>query len=172
MKHNTRTTRRQFLATATAAAAGGVLLPSSSGLAAPKGVGRTEHFRYRLAPLDGPYIDTQRDHKAFGFGDGKIFFSEDNAKTWARSADFADAENIMFSSILGNGNIVFATLSKIYVSTDNLKTYRELVIKDRDGRDYLPHTPIDPARPGSYFYSLDGVHTFQTDVGEMLIWKS
>jgi len=37
----------------------------------------TDHFWYRLQP-EGPYIDTQRDNKAFGYGDGKIFLSEDN----------------------------------------------------------------------------------------------
>ncbi|MBC8873685.1 MAG: hypothetical protein H8E44_29965 [Planctomycetes bacterium] len=170
MKHDTPPTRRQFLAAAAATAAGSILLPHSSGLAATDGDGKTDHFLYRLAPPDGPYIDTQRDNKAFACGDREVLFSEDNAKTWAHSADFADAENIMFSSILGNGNIVFATLSKIYVSTDNLKTYRELIVKDRDGSAYLPHTPSDPKRPGSYFYSLDGIHTVEVDGGEMLIW--
>lgn len=166
----TITTRRQFMGTAAATAAGGILLGGSSSLAATEGVGETEHFWYRLAPSGGPYIDTQRGNKAFGFGEGKVLLSEDNAKTWPHSADFADAEDIMFSSILGNGNIVFATRTKIYVSTDNLKSYREVIVKDRDGGDYLPHTPIDPKRTGSYFYSLDGVHTCETDGGEMLIW--
>ncbi len=169
MKHNTFATRRQFLATA-ATAAGTVLLPRFNGLAETDGVGKTDHFWYRLAPPDGPYIDSQRDNKAFAFGNGKVWLSEDNAKTWAHSAPFADAEDIMFSSILSNGNIVFATRTKIYVSTDHLRSYRELTVKDRDGRPYLPHTPIDPKRPGSYFYSIDGIHTFETDGGEMLIW--
>jgi hypothetical protein len=169
MKHGILATRRQFLATA-AGAAGSVLLPRSSGLAAAKGIGKTDHFWYRLAPPDGPYIDSQRDNKAFAFGDRRVLLSEDNAKTWTHSAPFADAENIMFSSILGSGNIVFATRTKIYVSTDHLKTYRELTVKGRDGSPYLPHTPRDPNKPGSYFYSIDGIHTFKTDAGEMLIW--
>ena len=113
MKHDTQRTRRQFLAAAAAAAGAGMMLPRSRGLAATDGVGRTDHFRYRLAPPDGPDIDSQRDNKAFAFGDGKVFLSEDNAKTWPHSADFADAENIMFSSILAGGNFVFATLTKI-----------------------------------------------------------
>ncbi len=170
MKHTTSATRRQFLATTAASAAGSILLPRSNVLAAPGSVGRTDHFLYRLSPPDGPYIDTQRDNKAFAIGDGKVMYSEDNAKTWARSAAFADAANIMFSSILGNGNIVFATLTRIYLSTDNLKTYREITVKDRQGKAYLPHAPVDPKRPGSYFYSLDGIHTFNVDGREMLIW--
>ena len=52
----------------------------------------------RGAP-EGPYIDSQRDNKAFGFGDGKIFLSEDNAKTWAHSAEFPYADAITFSVI-------------------------------------------------------------------------
>ena len=169
MKHDRLRTRRQFLTTA-AAAAGGTLLPRRNVLAATNGISKTDHFWYRLAPTDGPYIDSQRDNKAFGFGDGKILLSEDNAKTWPHSAEFADAEDIMFSCILGNGNIVFATRRRIYLSTDNLKSYREIVVKNRDGRAYRPHTPKDIKKPGSYFYSIDGVHTCDVDGKEMLIW--
>lgn len=132
--------------------------------------GETEHFWYRLAPADGPYIDSQRDSKAFGFRDGKIYLSNDNAQTWSQETDFEDAENIRFSCFLENGNIVFATLNRIYLSTDNLKSYREITVQDRDGSDYHPHTPKDPEKPGSYFYSLDGVHTHQVEGREMMIW--
>jgi len=132
--------------------------------------GENEHFWYRTAPADGPYIDTQRESKAFGFKDERVLLSEDNGATWPHSAEFADSENIMFSCILGNGNIVFATMNKIFLSTDNLKSYRQLTVKDRDGSDYIPHTPIDPAKPGSHFYSLDGVHTHEVEGKEMMIW--
>lgn len=147
-----------------------VLLGTVDANAAPPASGETEHFWYRIAPADQPYIDTQRGSRAFGFRDGKVYLSEDNAKTWAQEAEFADAENIMFSCFLENGNIVFATLNKIFLSTDNLKSYREITVKDRNGNDYLPHTPKDPAKPGSYFYSLDGIHTHQVEGREMMIW--
>ncbi|MDE0818660.1 MAG: hypothetical protein OSA92_13425, partial [Pirellulaceae bacterium] len=74
--------------------------------------GETDHFWYRLAAAD-PYIDSQRDHKAFGFSDEKILLSEDNARTWAHSSEFPNAKNITFSCILKNGNIVFATRTKL-----------------------------------------------------------
>ena len=38
-------------------------------LAASSAVASTEHFYYRLGPA-WPYIDSQRDNKAFGYGDG------------------------------------------------------------------------------------------------------
>jgi len=163
-------TRRRFLTNITASVAGSMLLPRPSGMAAPGDIGETDHFWYRLAPKDGPYIDTQRDHKAFGMGDGKIYFSEDNSRTWARSLDFPDAVNLNFSCILGNGNIIFATRGKIYVSSDNLKSYRELKVTDTDGSDYMPHAPKDPAKAGWYFYSLDGAHTWEVGGKEMMIW--
>lgn len=162
--------RRQFLTTAAATTVGGILLPPSIGLAVLDGEGETDHFWYRLAPSDSPYIDTQRDNKAFGIGEGKIYFSEDNARTWARSLDFPDSAMLNFSCILGNGNIVFATRGKIYVSNDNLKSYRELKLTDRDGSEYPTHKPNDPAKAGWYFYSLDGAHTWQVDGKEMMIW--
>ncbi|MCB1063296.1 MAG: hypothetical protein KDN20_10300, partial [Verrucomicrobiae bacterium] len=140
--------------------------------AAPAGViGETEHFWYRLAPSDGPWIDSQRGSRAFGIRDGKIFLSEDNAKTWQHQADFADAEDILFSCHLKNGNLVFATQRKLYLSTDKLASYREITLKDKDGGDYVPHPLREKEVAGWYFYSLDGNHTFEVQgVGEMMIW--
>ncbi len=161
--------RRRFLA-----AAGGtssLLFPGINAIgAAKKGVSETDHFWYKTAPADGPYIDTQRGSKAFGFRDGKIFMSEDNGSSWPHENILADAENIMFSCFLENGNLVFATLNKIFLSKDNLKTYEEISVKDRDGSDYSRHTSLDPEKPGSYFYSLDGIHTHQVEGSEMMIW--
>ena len=164
--------RRQFLATAAATATFGALLSSGGPklrAAPPNTAGETDHFWYRLA-AEGPYVDSQRDSKAFGFGEGKVFLSEDNCRTWAHSAGFPDAENITFSCILKNGNILFATREKLFLSTDNLKTLRQITVKNRDGSDDLPHTPKSPDQPGWYFHPLDGVHTWDVDGSEMLVW--
>ncbi len=166
MKHTSALDRRQFIGT-TAAAVGGFFLSDASTLHAEQA--STEHFWYRLQP-EGPYIDSQRDNKAFGFGSGKIFLSEDSGKTWPHSAAFAEAEKITFSVILKNGNIVFATLAQLFLSTDNLKTHRAITVKNFDGSDYLPHTPVNPEQPGWYFHSLDGEHCFEVDGKEMLVW--
>ena len=93
----------------------------------------TAHFWYRLQPA-GPYIDSQRDNKAFGFTDGAVLLSEDNGRTWPYSMAFPDARQITFSHILKNGNILFSTGSQLYLSTDNLKTYQPITVKDADGR--------------------------------------
>ena len=77
-------------------------------IAAESKAGETDHFWYRLQPA-GPYIDSQRDNKAFGREEGAIVLSEDNGRTWPHSAAFPDARHITFSRILKNGNIVFAT---------------------------------------------------------------
>ena len=165
--NSTSLTRRRFVATTT----GTILLPAISGLsAAPAIEGETKDFYYRVPSTDGPYIDSQRDNKAFAFGGGKILLSEDCGKTWAHSAEFADAENITFSVILKNGNIVFATRERLFLSTDNLKSHREIIVKKRDGSDYRPHTPVDPKLPGWYFHPLDGEHCFDVNGKEMLIW--
>jgi len=168
-----RVTRRRFLG-ATAAAAGGMLLPDAVGRGADlagggAGYPSTDHFWYRPQPA-GPYVDSQRDNKAFGFADGKVFLSEDNARTWPHSAAFPDAEKITFSCILGNGNVLFATGAKLFLSTDNLKTCEPITVKDAGGADYLPHTPQNPANPGWYFHPLDGVHTWDVGGKEMLVW--
>ncbi|MCC6511849.1 MAG: hypothetical protein IT423_22300, partial [Pirellulaceae bacterium] len=170
--------RRRFLGSIAATAAGTACLThpylSPLNAAAPVQSGQsaireTEHFWCRLAPA-GPYIDSQRDNQAFGFGDGRIFLSEDNAQTWAHSTAFPDADNITFSCLLKNGNILFATREKIFLSTDKLKSYRQIIVKNRDGSDYLPHTPQNPDQPGWYFHPLDGIHTWEIDGREMLVW--
>lgn len=129
----------------------------------------TDHFWYRLQP-EGPYIDSQRDNRAFGFGDGRIFLSEDNGRTWPHRAAFANADNITFSHILGNGHVLFATRAKLFLSTDNLKTYEQITVKDVDGGDYIPHTPQNPDLPGWYFHPVPGVNSWDINGAEMLVW--
>src|SRR5205807_1737122 len=105
MKTQLSLNRRLFLETTAAVTAGGLLNSDVSRLhAAGPAIRETEHFWFRGAP-EGPYIDSQSDNKAFGFGDGKVFLSEDNAQSWAHRAEFPEAENITFSCLLKNGNI-------------------------------------------------------------------
>ncbi len=165
--------RRRFLS-ATAATAGGMLIPAAHGLGAePKvtaaKVFSTEHFWYR-AQGDGPFVDSQRDNRAFGFTDGKVLLSEDNAQTWPHELAFPDASRIVYSCLLKNGNILFSAKAKLYLSTDNLKSYKQVTVKDTDGSDYIPHTPLNADRPGWYFHSLTGVDTWDVNGAEMLVW--
>ncbi len=171
-----RVTRRRFLGTATAtaaAAAGGILLPGAIGWSADSVVpplsGETDHFWYRLQPT-GMYIDSQRDNKAFAYADGKVFLSEDNGHTWPHSIALPDAQRITFSHILKNGNVLFATRAKLYLSTDNLKTYEQVTVKAQDGSDYMPHTPQNADNPGWYFHTLPGVVSWDVNGVEMMVW--
>ena len=129
----------------------------------------TDHFWYRPQP-EGPYIDSQRNNKAFGFADGTIFLSEDNGDTWPYNIAFPNAANITFSCILKNGTILFGAGSKLYLSTDSLKTYEQIIVKDVDGSDYVPHTPQNANHPGWYFHTLSGINSWDVDGVEMLVW--
>jgi hypothetical protein len=160
------TSRRHFLTTA----AGSFLLPGLSKTYAAGISGETEHFLYRMPSPDEPYIDSQRDNRMFGFQGTKIMLSEDCGKTWPHSAEFPEAQNITFSVILKNGNVVFATRERLFLSTDNLKSHREIIVKKADGSDYRPHTPVKADQPGWYFHSLDGEHCFEVGGKEMLVW--
>ena len=168
MTPHSRLDRRRFLSTSAAAATGTLLGAGILRLHAAEG--ETEHFHYRLAPPDGPYLDSQRGSRAFGFRGDKIFLSEDNGRTWPTSAAFPEAENITFSVFLENGNLLFATRERLFLSSDNLASHREIVVKRPDGSDYRPHTPKDPTQPGWYFHSLDGIHTWDVAGKEMLVW--
>lgn len=164
--------RRQFLTTSTALTFPAILgTQKSLGAAAGEVVGENDHFHYRRPSPDGPYIDSQRDHRAFAFtGDGHILLSEDCSQTWAQKTAFPNSKNITFSQFLANGNILFATRSKLYLSRDGLKTFAQIIPRDFDGSDYLAHTPKDPEKPGWYFHTLDGVHTWEIDGKEMMVW--
>ncbi len=166
-------TRRRFLTT-TAATVGGIWIAGSrSANAVPNDVPpkcpSTKHFWYRPQP-PGPYIDSQRDNKAFGYANGTIYLSQDNARTWPHNIAFPDTDHITFSCILKNGNVLFSTRERLFLSTDNLKTYKRITVKDADGADYLPHAPVNPDNPGWYFHTLSGVNSWDVHGKEMLVW--
>ena len=173
MTKHQQVTRRRFLG-AMAATVGGSMLPGMISLGADTGASpaefpSTDHFWYRLQPA-GRYIDSQRGNKAFAYADGMLFLSEDNGRTWPRSLAFPDAQRITFSHILKNGNILFATGSKLYLSTDKLKSCRQITVKAQDGSDYVPHTPQNPENPGWYFHTLPGIVSWDVRGTEMMVW--
>jgi len=166
-------TRRRFLAVMTATA-GGTLLPGriargADSIGSAPDCPSTGHFWYRLPPA-GRYIDSQRGNKAFAYADGEVFLSEDNGHTWPHSLAFPEARRITFSHILQNGNILFATGAKLYLSADNLKSCRQITVKAQDGSDYVPHTPQNAENPGWYFHTLPGVVSWEVNGAEMLVW--
>lgn len=133
------------------------------------GTGETDHFWYRLQK-PGPYVDTQRDNRAFGFTDDAIFLSKDNGHTWAHKLAFPNARHVTFSCLLKNGNILFATRTQLYLSIDDLRTIEPIAVQDADGADVTPHEPKNPEYPGWYFHPLDGIHTWDINGCEMLVW--
>jgi len=154
----------------TAAAAGGMLLFSAAGHGVePAECPSNAHFWYRLQP-PGPYIDSQRGNKAFGREEKALVLSEDNGHTWPHRLAFPEAPRLSFSHILNSGNVLFAVGAKLYLSTDKLKTYKQVVIKDAKGSDYIPHTPKNPDNPGWYFHTLSGVLSWDIGGKEMLVW--
>ncbi len=161
--------RRHFIGTA-AAAAGGLILPANGIWGKSADIfPSNKHFSYRK-PANDPYIDTQTKNMAFGYTDNAVFMSEDNSHTWPHRADFWDAKNITFSHIFENGNVLFTTRNRLYLSTDKLGTYREIIMKNPDGSDYLPHVPKNPEMPGWYFTTLAGVNSWIVDGKEILVW--
>ncbi|MBM3890509.1 MAG: hypothetical protein FJ388_15460 [Verrucomicrobia bacterium] len=173
MKPQQHMTRRGFLR-GTAATAGGALIFGARKLGADPAATASDfpsndHFWYRPQP-PGPYIDSQRGNKAFGHGDGQVMLSEDNGRTWPRRNAFPEEKHITFSHILKNGNILFSTREKLFLSTDKLKTIRPITVKDANGADYLPHKPQNPDNPGWYFHTLCGVVSWNVKGREMMVW--
>lgn len=173
MKSKRTVNRRQFVGTATVAAGGlfftGPYISYAGKKTSDAAFPSTPHFWYRR-PDSSIYIDSQRGKKAFGFSDNTIFLSKDNSHNWYRKSGFQDGKNITFSHIFGNGNILFATKAKIFLSTDNLKSYREITVKNQDGTDYKLHTPQNPDNPGWYFHTLSGIDSWRIGGKEILVW--
>lgn len=166
-------TRRRALG-CTAATAGAMLLSRAKGLfaepaAVPEACASNPHFWYRLQP-PGPYIDAQRGPKAFGRDGQSLVLSEDNGRTWPHRLAFADAQQLTFSHILQNGNVLFATGAKLFLSTDKLRTCRPVTVQDARGAEYVPHTPKNAAQPGWYFHTLCGIISWDIGGKEMLVW--
>jgi len=158
--------RRSFLGAAMATAESGQVERQQ---AAASISGETDHFWYRTAPA-GKYVDSQRGNRAFAYGDGWIFLSSDNGRSWPRSLAFPDARLITFSYILKNGNILFATNERLFLSKDGLRSYEPVTVKARNGGDYVPHQPRIRERPGWYFHALNGVASWDVNGKEMLVW--
>jgi hypothetical protein len=173
MTADRRLSRRHFLqatgGTAWAASTLGRCADGATPIDADSKYPATDHFWYRLQP-PGPYIDSQRDHKAFGFTDDTVLLSEDNGHSWPHRLEFPHARQITFSHIFENGNLLFSTGAQLYLSTDRLKTCEPITVTDSDGRDYLPHTPQDANNPGWYFHPLSGVNSWNVNGAEMLVW--
>jgi len=173
MKSQRTINRRQFIGTATVAAGGlfftGPYISYAGKKTSDAAYPSTPHFWYRR-PDSSFYIDSQRGKKAFGFSDNTVFLSKDNSHNWYRKSGFQDGKNITFSHIFGNGNILFATKAKIFLSTDNLKSYREITVKNQDGTDYKLHTPQNPDNPGWYFHTLSGIDSWRIGGKEILVW--
>ena len=172
MMQQPRISRRGFLGAA-AAGTGGILLGGARGFGAEPvptpDTASTPPFHYRLQSPE-LYIDSQRGHRAFAFTDRQLCLSEDNGQTWSRRADFADARHITFSYFLRNGNILFATQNRLFLSTDHLSTFSPVTVRDSQGAEYLPHTPRNPANPGWYFHTLSGVSSWDIGGREILVW--
>lgn len=165
--------RRKFIGT-TSVAVGGLMMPGYDVLKAyratkPDNDPSTPHFWYRK-PHNMPYVDSQNKNMAFAFTDTEILFSDDNSHTWRHKKAFSDAKNITFSHIFDNGAILFATREKLFLCKKKLKSYKEIIVKNLDGKDYLPHTPKNPENPGWYFHTLTGADSWVINGKEMLVW--
>ncbi len=173
MKNQKNINRRHFIGTAAVASGGlfftGPYISYAGKKTSDAAYPSTPHFWYRR-PDSSIYIDSQRGKKAFGFSDNTIFLSKDNSHNWYRKAGFQDGKNITFSHIFGNGNILFASKARIFLSTDNLKSYREITVKNQDGTDYKLHKPQNPDNPGWYFHTLSGIDSWKIGGKEMLVW--
>ena len=170
MKSKNMIDRRSFIGTTTTAAAG-LILPKGGifNIMKKEDFPSTKDFWYRRV-ADGPFIDTQLENLALGFTDNQIMLSHDNCHTWSDQLGFWDAKNITFSHIFKNGNLLIGTRNRLYLSTDSLKTIKEIAVKNPDGSDYLPHVSKDPDYPGWYFFTLPGENSWMINGKEMLVW--
>lgn len=171
MNWNRHLSRRQFLDTA-AVSCGAIALGGATGTPAfamsPEDP-MTRQFWYRLQ-ADGPYIDSQCGPRAFGFTLDTVMLSEDCGHTWAHQLAFPAAQEITFSHIFENGNVLFATAAELFLATENLTQCRPVKVLRPDGSEYLPHVPRNAKYPGWYFHPLNGVNSWMVAGREMLVW--
>lgn len=114
----------------------------------------------RVLNIDGAKILTYDSEKDI------ILYSENSGTKYYRY-EFDDVDNISMAQFFENGNILFATRTKIYNSTDKLCSINQLTVKDTDGSDYVLHTPVSVLYPGLYFLNVQRFDSFMVDGDEL-----
>jgi len=83
------------------------------------------------------------DNKVFAYSNGVLYLSYDAGFSFVKNIPFADCNEIRRSKIYANGNILWCTQTKVYLSTDDLSTYNEVIVKDIDGSAWTPSVNSD-----------------------------
>lgn len=84
------------------------------------------------------HVDFERESKSLALMNDYIRLSVDGGSTYPTKIYFEGTDDIGMSYIFSNGNIIWATKDKIYISTDNLASYSEITVKDTDGTNWTP----------------------------------
>jgi len=78
---------------------------------------------------------------------------------------------IAFSYVFDDGTVMFCTAAAAYRSTDGLVNINSVTPKNMDGSDFVFHTPVDPTRPGAYFWTMNMDNKKEYVNGrEMVVW--
>jgi len=119
------------------------------------------------------HVDYIKGNYQFGFTNNTIWFSNDKGVT-RTTKSFADAYNITSSYIWDDGTVWFFTLATIYVSHDGLQSWTTITPKDRNGNNYIPHTPVNASYPGSYYAPYYAMSSCRWDINgvETLAWTN
>lgn len=115
--------------------------------------------------LSTTYLPTLRDNKVLAYDDGnEMSLSLDGGVTFPVTKDVTgDVSIITFAYIFKNGNILFATHDKVFLSKDNLSTYNEIIPTGIDGNAFTPTTYNN-------FFGLIWEGGLEIDGVEVLMW--
>ena len=100
-----------------------------------------------------------------------LYFSSNGGSTYPDSIAFSEGTaNILGGYIFTNGNLLVYTLTKMYVSSNQLTSLVELALKDTDDSDYTIHTPANASFPGRYYNMLNIPDVQIVDGKEMILF--
>jgi len=105
----------------------------------------------------------------------RIYWSHDNGATWVNRTwtvdDETDASLIRTFHIFRDGKMIFSTRNnRLWKSNDTLQTITEVTLQNADGTDYVYHTPVNIAYPGTYFSRWGIAESGQVNGVEMFMW--
>lgn len=110
------------------------------------------------------HVDFNRGNKMLALMNDYIRLSTDSGATYPNIIYFEGTENIGMSYIFSNGNIIWATKDKIYLSDDNLTSYSEIIVKDTDNSIWTP------TGDGDNFKMISMDNYVDIDGTEYLVW--
>lgn len=108
----------------------------------------------------------------YDLSDSIIYYSYDNGVNWNIYEFGGQTKYISMVHSFQNGNVLFATRTKLFNSLDSLNSISEVILQDTVGSDYVIHTPKNEDYPGLYYLDVQRHESYMIDGNEFFVFAN